>query len=108
MRPKTAEIIENVLSHTLSRPSETKWNSIYDSLKQILEIRQSALLFKALNINNMLNEYEFNYVEEHLACAGLLAEVLDLLQGENNIYYGIMVPCLVALRQKLQFLVKKD
>lgn len=33
---------------------------------------------------------------------------LDLLQGENNTYYGIMLLCLVALRRKLQFLVKKD
>ncbi|EFN68731.1 hypothetical protein EAG_10559, partial [Camponotus floridanus] len=50
----------------------------------------------------------FKYLEEHLSCAGPVAEALDLLQGENNTYYGILLPCLVALRRKLQLLVNKN
>lgn len=39
MRSKTAEIIESILGHTFRRAGVTKWNTLYDSFKQILEIR---------------------------------------------------------------------
>lgn len=35
IRPKSAEVIQSILGHTLSRPGEKRWNSVLDSLSQI-------------------------------------------------------------------------
>lgn len=52
-RPKSAEVIQNILGHTLSRLGETRWNSLYDSLRQILSIKNNILnLNRTLEINN--------------------------------------------------------
>jgi hypothetical protein len=31
--PKSAEVIQNILGHTLSRSGEMRWHSLYDSLR---------------------------------------------------------------------------
>lgn len=36
---KSAEIMQSVMGKTLSRPTETRWNSLYDSLKQVVDAR---------------------------------------------------------------------
>lgn len=101
-RPKSAEIIQDVLQHTLSRPGETRWNSLFDSLKQIQSIKEkSLLLHRSLNIKNVIKENEFEYIKEYLICAAPVAEALDIMQSETNTYYGIVMPCLLALRKKL-------
>lgn len=109
MRPKSAEIIQDILGHTLRRPCDTRWNSLYDSLQQVVNINSKCCeLFRALNIDHMLNENDFQYLEEHLACAQPIAEAIDILQGEDNTYYGITLPCLVALRRKLRILTERE
>ncbi|KAL5232990.1 hypothetical protein ACI65C_000400 [Semiaphis heraclei] len=110
-RPKSAEIIQNILGHTLSRPGETRWNSLYDALRQILNIKKNiSNLNNALNINkkNCLREQDFDYIEEHLLCTAPMAEALDIMQGETNTYYGIVLPCLLALRRKIETLAKPE
>jgi len=110
-RPKSAEIIQNILGHTLSRPGETRWNSLYDSLRQILSIKNNILnLNRALEINtkNALRDQDFNYIEEHLRCTAPISEALDIMQGELNTYYGVVLPCLLALRRKIEVLAKPD
>lgn len=52
-RPKSAEIIQNKLQHTLSRSSVTRWNSLFDSLQQILSIKEKNVqLHRELNTKN--------------------------------------------------------
>lgn len=107
-RPKSAEIMQDVLEHSLSRPGETRWNSLFDSLQQIFSIKEKNLqLHKAINIKNPIKDNEFDYIQEYLMCAAPVAEALDIMQGENNTYYGIVLPCLFALRKKLKKIEKK-
>ncbi|KAL4101083.1 hypothetical protein QTP88_021103 [Uroleucon formosanum] len=110
-RPKSAEVIQNVLGHTLSRPGETRWNSLYDSLRQILSIKNNILnLNRTLEINNKncLREQDFNYIEEHLKCTAPISEALDIMQGEVNTYYGVVLPSLLALRRKIEILANPE
>lgn len=107
-RPKSAETIQNVLGYALSKPGETRWNSLYDALKKILNIKEkNATLHKDLGLKNPIRDHEFDYIEEYLSCTKPIAEALDILQGENNIYYGILLPTLLIVRRKLQKLTKK-
>ncbi len=45
-RPKSAEVIQEVLGHTLTRPGPTRWNSLFDSLKNILKIKRKSFQLK--------------------------------------------------------------
>lgn len=107
MRPKSAEIVETIIGHAIKRPGETRWNSLYDSLKQILSIKDKMNdLAKALGIKNILRENDFLYITEHLKCTAPMAEALDILQGENNVFYGTLLPCLLSLQRKLNALIE--
>ncbi|XP_054711079.1 uncharacterized protein LOC129220674 [Uloborus diversus] len=108
-RPKSAEIMQDVLGHTLSRPGETRWNSLFDALQQIFNIKEkSLLLHRSLNIKNSIKDNEFDYIKEYLTCTSPVAEALDIMQSESNAYYGIALPCLLALRKKLLKIEKKN
>lgn len=98
----TSEECGDQLQHTLSRSGETRWNSFFDSMKQIQSIKEkSLLLHRSLNIKNVIKENEFEYIkEEYIICAAPVAEALDIMQSEKNTYYGIVLPCLMALRKK--------
>ena len=98
------------MGHQLSRPGDTRWNSLYDSLKQILKNKKkNCELFEALGLkNSMLKDSEYIYIDEHLKCVGPLAEALDILQGENNMFYGFVLPVIFSLRCKVQNLLLND
>ena len=106
MRPKSAEIMEQTIGHTLKRPGKTRWNSLYDSLQQILRIKDKmSELAKLLEIKSVLGENDFLYLEEHIKCTSPIAEAIDILQGDN-VFYGTLLPCLLTLRRKLTKLVE--
>lgn len=51
-----------------------------------------------------MREQGFDYIEEHLLCTVTIAEVLDIMQGKTNTHYGVVLPCPLALRRKIEFL----
>uniref|UniRef100_A0A2H1VYL3 SFRICE_034675 n=1 Tax=Spodoptera frugiperda TaxID=7108 RepID=A0A2H1VYL3_SPOFR len=103
-RPKSAEIIQDVLQHTLSRPGETRWNSLFDSLKQIQSIKEkNLLLHRSLNIKNAFKENEFEYIKEYLICAAPVAEALNIMQSETT----YIMPLIEAYRQGVENRFKK-
>lgn len=99
-RPKTAEIIKNALGHTLSYPGVTRWNSYYDSVSQILSEKvKLPTLFQRLNMK-YFRETELKYLEEYCMVLKPLASTLDLLQGQDCVHYGFILPSLLSLRNK--------
>ena len=108
-RPRTAEIMHEILQHTLSRPGETRWNSLFDALQQIWNIKEKNLqLHKALNIKNAFVDSDFDYIKEYLICSTPITEALDIMQSEVNTFYGIVLPCLLALKKNLKKVEKKN
>lgn len=89
-RPKSNEIIHQVLGHTLSYPGVTRWNSLYDSVSQILKDNQNLKsLFEKLNIrNSMFKDTELHYLKEYCLVLQPLARALDVLQGDKKIFFG--------------------
>lgn len=105
---KSAEEIENIIGHVLKRPGETKWNSLYDSLTQLSENKVKLTdIRRVLGVRNILRENDFIYIEEHVKCTSLIAEAIDILQEERDIFYETLLLCLFSLRRKLQILTKK-
>lgn len=105
--PKSSEVIVETLGHTLSYPGVTRWNSYYDSIKNILKNKNKLeTLFERLNLNNCFNENELLYLEEYCQVMEPLAATLDVFQGEENTFYGLLIPCLASLKNKLDKLSK--
>jgi hypothetical protein len=95
-------------AHTIPT-GETRWNSLYDSFKQIIALKEkSAELCKALHLKRPLSNRDFEYLQEHVQCTESIAILIDMLQGEDNIFYGILLPSLVALDRKLQILCERE
>jgi len=110
-RPKTAEVLEEVLGHTLSKPGVTRWNSFYDSLRQIINIKSKCpRLYRVLKCSKeqQLTEENFIYIEEYIECSAPIAQLLDILQGENQVFFGVLLPFLLALREKLRVLAQRS
>lgn len=108
-RPKSSEIIISILGHTLSRPNETRWNSLFDAMKQFLSIKEkSAILSKELNLITSLKDQDFTYIEEYVKCSKDIAGALDILQSEKETYFGILLPTLLSLRHKLRKSLNED
>lgn len=107
-RPKSAEIMQQLLGLTLPRPGDTRWNSLYVALQKIVDIKlKCPLLFQALQNRTMILDDEFKYIEEHLKCTKPVADALDM-QGEKFAYYGIVVPTLISLKRKLEHLNTRE
>ncbi|XP_050519264.1 uncharacterized protein LOC126893283 [Diabrotica virgifera virgifera] len=103
-RPKSNEIIQNILGHTLSRPGITRWNSLYDSVKQILKEKVKLnTLFKKLELEPFKGT-ELLFLEDYCMVMEPLAHTLDFLQGEhaNNSFFGFLLPSLLSLINKYE------
>ncbi|KAL4098463.1 hypothetical protein QTP88_023069 [Uroleucon formosanum] len=88
-RPKSAEIIQSILRHALSRPGETRWNSLFDSLTQIQKIKEKSSEYtRALNLKQCtFTVSDHSYIEEFLFSVKPLSQALDILQGDKSVFY---------------------
>ncbi|EFA13333.1 Zinc finger BED domain-containing protein 4-like Protein [Tribolium castaneum] len=103
-RPKSAEIIQEILGHTLSYPGPTRWNSLYDALTQILQEKDHLLeLFEKLGIKTqMLKDTEIAILTDYCQILKPLANSIDILQGEKNTFFGYLMPTLGSLFKKME------
>ncbi|XP_071055951.1 uncharacterized protein [Onthophagus taurus] len=100
-RPKSAEVIKGVLGHALSTPGATRWNSLYDSITQILKEKEKLpVLFKELDLNSSFKDAELAYLEQYVNIMKPLAQTIDLLQGEECCFYGFLLPSILSLHRK--------
>lgn len=103
-KPKSAEVLENVLGHSLIYPTVTRWNSFYDSISQILSISKENMnkLSDELQIKEPLKDADTGYLQEYCAILKPVAETVDFLQDESNTYFGYLIPSITSLQLKLQ------
>lgn len=108
VQSESVEIMQSTLGYILSVPEVTRWNSLYDSLKQITETRNKNLqLSQALGIKNVFSDNEYDYLEEYVECTAPIAAAIDILQGGDT-FYGIVLPSLLTVRKKLQKLSRRE
>ncbi|KAI4454212.1 transposase-related [Holotrichia oblita] len=100
--PRTAEVIKRVLGYTLNYPGATRWNSLYDSITRIVEVKDKVPdLFNKLDIANHFKESELQYLIDYLAVVKPIAIALDILQRQDNVFFlGYILPCLVSIYTK--------
>ncbi|KAI4463185.1 transposase-related [Holotrichia oblita] len=107
-KPKSSEIINNVLGCCLTYPCPTRWNSLYDSTNQLLKYKA---VLNSLNSQLRLSTFkdvEFEYLTEFCVIMKPIASALDTLQKEIDCYYGQLLPTLFSLRHRLKDLQAKN
>ncbi|CAG9832006.1 unnamed protein product [Diabrotica balteata] len=104
-KPKSNEVIIKILGHTLSSPGATRWNSTFDAVSQILQAKEKLpILLQNLTLEPF-KETELLYLEEYCLVMKPLALTLDLLQGEENVSFGYLLPSLISLINKYEKLL---
>lgn len=106
--PKTNEVMKDYLGISLRRPVITRWNSLFDCLKQLIHCKDKLLRCvetgEGISMRDPFDRCDFQYLEEYIKCTEDLAESIDSLQGDINCHYGYLLPTLLSLRRKMNLL----
>ena len=109
--PKKREAIVDYIKCNLKRPVQTRWNSLYDALCQIVSLKDliNTVGMKIIvGSSTYLETDDFSYIEEYLVINKPLARAIDELQAENNCHYGYLLPTLIAVRRKWLLLLESE
>lgn len=98
-----ADKIKELIGVYLKCPKATRWNSFYDSVKFIFVYVQ--LKSKFSNLCDALDVVRFSkidieWLEEYIKVLEPLANCLEILQGEKNMYLGYLIPSINQLIKK--------
>jgi len=96
-----ADQVEATLKKKLTVPSSTTWNSYYDVISRITEnsLEELNTLCTRLELS-CFTEKELTFLKEYCKVLYPLVRGLDILQGEENCYYGTLLPTLVTILKK--------
>ncbi|KAF7198979.1 putative LOC107373015-like protein, partial [Nothobranchius furzeri] len=96
-----SEIVGDTVGKKLLVPCSTRWNSFYDAVARIIEMPTSDLntISDRLELK-CFSEKELQFLKEYCAVMKPLTVALDILQGEENCYFGTLLPTLEVLMSK--------
>lgn len=112
-RPKTSEIISKIISKRLIYPTQTRWNSIYDSLERLMIFEEKLnILLERTHTSRKepimkLSSFEINYLKEYLVLFEPLARGIDGLQGEKTNFYGDLLPHLFSVKWTFEGMIRE-
>ena len=97
------EALADYLGCSLKRPTETRWNSFHDSLKQICALKDKLSNISLHLIMQLitLRVQNFDYIEEYLEVSKPLARSIDELQAEKKCHNGYLLPTLISIRSEV-------
>lgn len=101
-----ADIIKEKLGTVLEVPTQVRWNSMYKSVSCLHKL----LISKRVDVNNvcsalhlpLFSQSEINFLGEYSTVMAPIANCLNVLQGEENAYLGILAPSITLCIKKLQ------
>ncbi|KYN09969.1 hypothetical protein ALC57_17907 [Trachymyrmex cornetzi] len=101
--PKNREALKKYLKCALKRPVVTRWNSLYDCLKQIISLKDkltAVSIQQHVDFEVSIREPHFRYIRDYLTCMEPLAVGIDKAQAETTCYYGCLLPLLLSIKNK--------
>ncbi|XP_037508443.1 zinc finger BED domain-containing protein 4 [Rhipicephalus sanguineus] len=95
---QAAEAIKTALGRQLPVPNATRWNSLFNAVKFINELPKGRVdaTFDALSLPRLQHE-ESLFIDEYCKAMYAVAKALDILQGEQYMYMGVLQPTLHSL-----------
>ncbi|CAM4537339.1 unnamed protein product [Leuciscus chuanchicus] len=96
-----AELVESLCGKKLMVPTVTRWNSFHNAVARITEISRPQLTTLCSHLGvRAFSEREYKFLVEYCTVTKPLTKALDRLQGENDCYYGNLLPTLESLMSK--------
>lgn len=93
-----------ILGSSLTIPTVSRWNSIYDAVCCILKhkLKLYEVCSKLCLHNSYFSASDFAYLEEYRLLMGPIASTIKFIRNENNVYYGCLLTTLISLYIKLK------
>ncbi|XP_065219583.1 uncharacterized protein LOC135845050 [Planococcus citri] len=109
-RPKSSEEIKEILSRSVVYPVETRWNSLFDAIGDLLKHRDKEKfllnqIFKKLGKCDPFTANDYRYMQIYRNVMEPIAKTIDILQGEKDTHYGIFLPSIHSIYIKLTNLI---
>ncbi|XP_056455754.1 uncharacterized protein LOC130389804 isoform X1 [Gadus chalcogrammus] len=96
-----AETVDEVLERKLLVPCTTRWNSFHDAVARVCEFPLAELNTISYNFGlKAITDREYQFLREYCTVLKPLTVALDILQGEDNCFYGTLLPTLETLISK--------
>ena len=96
-----SEIVEDVFLKKLLVPCSTRWNSFQNAVERITEIPLNDLTTICDRLGlKCFSDRELQFLKEYCSITKPLTTALDIVQGEDNCYYGTLLPTLEVLMAK--------
>uniref|UniRef100_A0A673L9X0 HAT C-terminal dimerisation domain-containing protein n=1 Tax=Sinocyclocheilus rhinocerous TaxID=307959 RepID=A0A673L9X0_9TELE len=97
-----SEILAEFSKRKLLVPATTRWNSYHDALSRVTDIPLVDLnqLYTRLDIR-CITERECQFLKEYCKVLKPVCMALDILQGEDDCFYGTLQPTLEILMAKI-------
>ena len=95
--------LQDKLEGKLLVPSPTRWNTYYDAIERMVENSLADLndLCAELDLCGF-NEGEIMFLKEYCTVLKPLSRGLDILQDEDDCYYGTLLPTLETIIKKIK------
>nr|XP_055057217.1 uncharacterized protein LOC129441571 [Misgurnus anguillicaudatus] len=96
-----SELVENFFKKKLIVPTSTRWNSFHDALSRITDIPVAELNTVCTQFGiKCFTDREYLFLKEYCIVLKPLTVALDILQGEENCYFGTLLPTLEVLMSR--------
>ncbi|XP_052454760.1 uncharacterized protein LOC128015104 [Carassius gibelio] len=98
-----ADAVESIANMKLLVACVTRWDSEYSAVQKIVSLTDSQRteLTDLSNVPHLMS-HGVTYLKEYVDVLKPEATALDILQGEQICYLGIVMPTLLTLKRKLQ------
>lgn len=98
---KAADAVKAISDKALIHPCPTRWNSKFDAVHRLLDLSDKLpAICDALSLPR-LKPIEMEFLREYDMVMSPLAATLDVLQGDISCFYGMLLPKLVLLRNRV-------
>ncbi|XP_064468391.1 uncharacterized protein LOC135379067 [Ornithodoros turicata] len=102
---QAAEVIKEKLGRYLPVPNATRWNSTYVAMDFMNNVGKPMLdnVFDALCLPRLKRD-DVAFINEYCQAMSGVAKALDILQGQDYMYMGTLLPTIQSLLRRLDTL----
>jgi len=99
---KAADIFYEICKCHLKIPCKTRWNSYYDSIKALLNVKNKLEDVCEKLEKPKFTDSQISFLEEYIKVMEPIASALDFLQGDKYSCFGHVLPVLFQMKQQLE------
>ncbi|XP_029581019.1 uncharacterized protein LOC115169493 [Salmo trutta] len=100
--PLAIAAVEDIEKMKLTAPSVSRWISEYSAVEKMVSLPETKLMdvCDCFGVPRLLS-YEIAFLKEYINVFKPLAFALELFQGEQKCFLGLVIPTVLTLKKKL-------